>query len=38
MVDVQPTISRVAPLRDGAEWFAKLVDRQPGLMKVILVP
>ena len=38
VVKVKPLISAVAPLADGASWFRRLHDREPGLMKVILVP
>jgi L-iditol 2-dehydrogenase len=37
-VDVDPLISAVAPLADGAAWFERLAKRERGLMKVILVP
>ncbi|MGA2639537.1 MAG: galactitol-1-phosphate 5-dehydrogenase [Spirochaetia bacterium] len=37
-VDVRSLISAVAPLDDGAAWFKRLHDREPGLMKVILTP
>jgi L-iditol 2-dehydrogenase len=37
-INVRPLISAVAPLEDGAGWFARLYDREPGLMKVILKP
>ena len=37
-VDVGPLISAVAPLREGASWFARLYAAEPGLMKVILRP
>ena len=37
-IDVDPLISAVAPLSEGAEWFERLHSRQPGLMKVILQP
>ena len=33
-----PLLSAVAPLRDGASWFQRLHAREPGLLKVILVP
>jgi threonine dehydrogenase-like Zn-dependent dehydrogenase len=33
-----PLLSAVAPLRDGASWFKRLHDREPGLLKVILTP
>lgn len=37
-VDVDSLISAQAPLADGAAWFERLYKREPGLMKVILVP
>lgn len=37
-IKVDPLISAVAPLREGAEWFERLYHREPGLMKVILKP
>lgn len=37
-IDVRPLISAVAPLVEGAQWFKRLYDREPGLMKVILKP
>jgi L-iditol 2-dehydrogenase len=38
VVDVEPLISAVAPLRDAAGWFDRLYRREPGLMKVIVEP
>jgi L-iditol 2-dehydrogenase len=37
-VDVDRLISATAPLKQGAEWFKRMYDREPGLMKVVLVP
>lgn len=37
-VDVRRLISAVAPLAEGGDWFARLYKREPGLMKVVLVP
>jgi L-iditol 2-dehydrogenase len=37
-VDVRRLISAVAPLAGGGDWFARLYKREPGLMKVVLVP
>ncbi len=37
-VDVDSLISAVAPLSEGASWFKRLYDKEPGLMKVILNP
>jgi len=37
-IRVEPLISAVAPLEDGARWFQRLYDREPGLLKVVLEP
>jgi L-iditol 2-dehydrogenase len=37
-IQVEPLLSAVAPLADGASWFKRLYDNQEGLMKVVLVP
>ena len=37
-VNVEALISATASLSDGAVWFEKLYNREPGLMKVILIP
>lgn len=37
-LDVKPLLSAVAPLAEGASWFERLHAREPGLLKVILVP
>jgi L-iditol 2-dehydrogenase len=37
-IQVDPLISEVAPLSEGAGWFEKLYRREPGLNKVILKP
>ena len=37
-VNVDPMISAVAPLHEGGSWFDRLYRREPGLMKVLLVP
>jgi len=37
-VNVDALISATAPLKDGAIWFKRLYDKEPGLMKVILAP
>ncbi len=37
-VDVAVLTSAVVPLAEGAEWFRRLRDGEPGLMKVILSP
>jgi L-iditol 2-dehydrogenase len=37
-IRVEPLISAVAPLVDGAAWFDRLYRHEPGLMKVILEP
>jgi L-iditol 2-dehydrogenase len=37
-IDVEALISATPPLADGAMWFKRLYDREPGLMKVVLIP
>lgn len=37
-IQVEPLISAVAPLADGASWFHRLYEREPGLLKVVLQP
>ena len=37
-INVDALISAVAPLSDGAVWFERLYNKEPGLMKVILKP
>jgi L-iditol 2-dehydrogenase len=37
-LDVDAMISAVAPLSEGALWFQRLYNQEPGLMKVILTP
>ncbi len=37
-IRVDPMISAVAPLAEGAQWFTRLRNREAGLMKVILRP
>jgi L-iditol 2-dehydrogenase len=37
-INVDPLITAVAPLADGAAWFARLYRHEPGLMKVLLRP
>ena len=38
VIQVDPLISAVAPLSEGASWFNRLYEKEPGLMKVILTP
>ena len=35
---VDPLISAKVPIDEGPEWFKRLYNREPGLMKVILEP
>jgi len=35
-INLDPIISAVAPLKDGALWFEKLYNREPGLLKIVL--
>jgi len=37
-INVDPLISKVAPLEEGNEWFQRLYHKEAGLMKVILKP
>ena len=37
-VDVEAFVSASAPLDEGAEWFKRLYAKEPGLMKVVLLP
>ncbi len=37
-IDVKPLMSAVAPLAEGAGWFERLYNKEPGLMKVLLAP
>jgi len=37
-IDVAPLLSATAPLAEGAAWFERLYNREPGLMKVVLQP
>ena len=37
-IQVEPLLSAVAPLEDGAAWFKRLYTREPGLLKVVLTP
>jgi L-iditol 2-dehydrogenase len=38
IVRVEPLLSAVAPLDEGADWFARLYSGEPGLLKVMLQP
>jgi len=37
-INVDALISATAPLKDGNDWFQRLCNKEPGLMKVILAP
>lgn len=37
-INVDEMLSAVAPLSEGANWFKRLYNKEPGLKKVILVP
>jgi L-iditol 2-dehydrogenase len=37
-IRVDPLLSAVAPLEEGATWFHRLYEREPGLLKVVLEP
>jgi len=38
LIDIDPILSAVAPLSEGASWFKRLYDKEPGLFKVVLIP
>jgi L-iditol 2-dehydrogenase len=35
-IKVKPLITAVAPLEDGPQWFKRLYDHEPNLMKIVL--
>ena len=37
-INVDALISATAPLAEGASWFERLYNKEPGLMKVVLKP
>lgn len=37
-INVDALISATAPLAEGPAWFKRLYDKEPGLLKVILIP
>jgi L-iditol 2-dehydrogenase len=37
-IQVTPLITAIAPLSEGASWFARLHAREPNLMKIVLDP
>jgi len=37
-IKVKPLISAVAPLNEGPQWFHRLYQRDPGLLKIVLEP
>ncbi|HUV01477.1 MAG TPA: galactitol-1-phosphate 5-dehydrogenase [Bacteroidales bacterium] len=37
-INVEPLLSAEAPLSEGAEWFNRLYNKEPGLVKVVLIP
>lgn len=37
-INVDAILSAEAPLSEGADWFRRLYDKEPGLIKVVLKP
>jgi len=37
-VKVEAILSAEAPLSEGAKWFQRLYNKEPGLIKVVLIP
>jgi L-iditol 2-dehydrogenase len=38
LIDVDSLLSAAVPLSEGASWFKRLYDKEPGLNKVVLKP
>jgi L-iditol 2-dehydrogenase len=38
LINIAPMLSAKAPLSEGASWFKRLYDKEPGLYKVVLIP
>jgi len=38
LIDIGPVLSATPPLSEGASWFDRLYNKEPGLNKVVLVP
>ncbi len=38
LIDIGPMLSATAPLAEGASWFKRLYDKEPGIYKVVLIP
>jgi threonine dehydrogenase-like Zn-dependent dehydrogenase len=36
LLQPEPLLSAKAPMAEGADWFARLYAREPGLLKVVL--
>jgi L-iditol 2-dehydrogenase len=37
-INTEAFLSAEAPLSEGADWFKRLYEKEPGLVKVVLVP
>lgn len=37
-INVDPMLTAAAPLSEGAEWFKRIYNKEPGIMKVVLNP
>lgn len=38
LIEIDPLLSAVAPLSEGADWFNRLYNKEKGIMKVVLKP
>jgi L-iditol 2-dehydrogenase len=38
LINIDPMLSATPPLSEGASWFKRLYDKEPGLYKVVLIP
>jgi len=38
LINIDPMLSATSSLSEGASWFKRLYDKEPGLYKVVLIP
>ena len=37
-INLDPILSAEVPLSDGAAWFERLYMKEPGLIKIVMIP